>query len=639
MRNFRRFELHKGNKEKFWEIRRYDKTLYFKEGNIKRKAGEKEPTVKPDEKKDFRQAQLAYDKEIQRKLKLGYVEVDRPSAPSEDVEFQAIRLVSLDAKHTLDLNEAQTTKILNFMIDKLVFNKHTPVLNISKWWRRTLHRSDYESFSDIDTLSEDYCTYFDKWMNLSKRDRDYNEEENIPLFKYTDPQYWIITEGECQQIIQSIQSEITKRREKLDADEKKSSPYFRLKEAWLNFHINAQQSGGYQVIPCSLQFHSTKHGHSFFMDTRSWNDVYNTLLSLDIWDRAQPEYLQQEFGSVESFLVNQLLEEWDIDEEPINPDSSTQDNVVQQLLNIEDEVNEAYRLMLRSKNPKKEYAGATVLSNGFRWNASSVKTLSKTLESMDDDIFTERLEDFYAEEVLLRVDEPHLDGNLDLETQRVVNEILNDACHLLNHAHQNIHNTDEELLPSAEDEHGDAFEFDTLEAMLTVLHHLYPDILDHEVISDEQILQDYTHRPAGLDEELMESWRHLLPDSFDCVDLLQGYRAFRQAQAEIESYYDTAKDFCLQYLEEASQAMKFQSELASLRRKMLKSESNTMGQVLLYKLNDLSEPWILTPSELAIIIEAAYQAEQKDALILDLMKFFNTAADADGCTLLSTSNH
>ena len=43
MRNYRRFELHKGNKEKFWEIRRYDKTLYFREGNIKRKTGEKAP--------------------------------------------------------------------------------------------------------------------------------------------------------------------------------------------------------------------------------------------------------------------------------------------------------------------------------------------------------------------------------------------------------------------------------------------------------------------------------------------------------------------------------------------------------------------------------------------------------------------
>ena len=583
--------------------------------------------------------QLAYDKEIQRKLTLGYVEVDRPSTPSEDVDFQAVRLVSVDGEHTLDLNEAEATKILNFMIDKLILNKHTPVLNISKWWRRTLHRSDYESFSDIDPLSEDYCTYFDKWLSLSKRDRDYNEEENIPLFKYTDPQYWIVTADECQQIIQSIQSEITKRREKLDADENKSSPYFRLKESWLAFHINAQKSGGYNVIPCSLQFHSTKHGHSFFMDARNWNEVYNTLLSLDIWDRSQPEYQQQDVDSVESLLINQLLEEWDIDEEPINPDSSTQDNVVQQLLTIEDDVNEAYRLMLRSKNPKKEYADATILSSGFRWNASSVKSLNKTLESMDNEVFTEHLQDFYDEEVLLRVDESHLDGNLDHETQRVVNEILNDACHLLNHAHQNIHNTDEELLPSAEDEHGDAFDLDVLEATLTVLHHLYPNILDYEVISDEQILRDYTHRPAGLDEELMETWRHLLPDSFDCVDLLQGYRAFRQAQAEIESYYDTAKDFCTQYLEEAKQAMKFQSELASLRRKMLKSESNNMGQVLLYKLTDLSEPWILTPSELAIVIEAVYQAENKDALILDLMKFFNTAADADGCTLLSTGNH
>ena len=84
MRDYRRFELHKGNKEKFWEIKRYDKNLYFREGNIKRKAGEKDPTVKREEKKDFRQAQLSYDKEIQRKLGLGYVEVYNPTEPPED---------------------------------------------------------------------------------------------------------------------------------------------------------------------------------------------------------------------------------------------------------------------------------------------------------------------------------------------------------------------------------------------------------------------------------------------------------------------------------------------------------------------------------------------------------------------------
>ena len=91
------------------------------------------------------------------------------------------------------------------MVDKLVFNKRANVLNIARWQRRALHGSDYRSLDEVDSLSEEYCTYFDKWLALSKRDRAYNEEDVIPLFKYTDPQYWIITESECQQIIQSIQ--------------------------------------------------------------------------------------------------------------------------------------------------------------------------------------------------------------------------------------------------------------------------------------------------------------------------------------------------------------------------------------------------------------------------------------------------
>jgi|GEM_PF-5835700 len=639
MRKYRRFELHKGNKEKFWEIKRHDKNLYFREGNIKRKTGEKDPAVKREEKKDFRQAQLAYDKEIQRKLSLGYAEVEKASVPSGDIDFQAIRLVSLDGKHTLDLNEAESTKVLNYMIDKLVFNKHTDVLNISKWQRRTLHGSEFSSLDEIDSLSEDYRTYFDKWLGLSERDRDYNEEDVIPLFKYTDPQYWIITEQECQQIIQSIQSEITKRRDVLTASDKKSSPYFRLKETWLEFHLAAKAGGGYQVIPCSLQFHSTKHGHTFFMDTRNWNDVYNTLINLDIWDRSQPAYVQHEYSAVEEYLEDQLLNEWGIDNEPLPLESSIQENLVQQLLGIEDQVNEAYRDILSSKKPNKDYSGSSFLDNGFRWNATNVRTLSKVLETMDNEIFETELEDYYNEEITEMAEAECEDGNIDIDTQRVINEILNDACHLINHGYQNISNTESELLPSHEGEHGDVFDVLVLAKVISVLKDLYPEILNHEVISEEQILADYAYRPVGLDDELMETWTHLLPDAVDCLSLLEGYFEFIQVEQELMEEYPNAKDFCLKYLKEASAAMKFRSELASMRRKTLSAESNTLGQVLLYKFTDLSEPWVITGTELSVIIEAVYQSEENNALIVSLMKFMNTAADSDGCTLLDTAKH
>ena len=631
MRNYRRFKLHKGNKEKFWEIRRYDKTLYFREGNIKRKTGEKAPTTTPDEKKDFRQAQLAYDKEIQRKLALGYVEVDEASTPTEEVFFQAIRLVSLDGAHTLNLNEAESTKILNFMVDKLVFNKRAKVLNIGRWERRALHGSDYQSLADIDSLSEDYCTYLDKWLALSKRDRAYNEEDVIPLFKYTDPQYWIVTESECQQIIQSIQSELTKRRSVLDESDKKSSPYFRLKEAWLEFHLAAKASGGYQVFPCSLQFHSTKHGHSFFMDARNWNDVFNTLLSLDIWDRTEPTYAQNDFASVEDHLQMELIPSGNAEDAPIPPDSADQENLVSQLLLIEEAVNEAHQGLSKSKK--------NILDGGLKWNATNVKSLIKALESMEDELFETNLADYYEEELTAHAELQCEDGNIDLDTQRVINEILNDACHLLNRAHQNIHNTDGDLFPIAEDQTRDVFDLDILEDVIGALQHLFPEVLNYEVTSEEQILKDYTYRPSGLDEELMESWVHLLPDSIDCLELLEGYLEFIQVEDALVEQYPTAKDFCLKYLRMAQTAMVFRSQLASARRKTLRAESNTMGQVLLYKITDLSEPWILTPTELSIIIEAVYQAEEKNPVLLSLMKFFNTAADSEGCTLLDANNN
>ena len=113
---------------------------------------------------------------------------------------------------------------------------------------------------------------------------------------------------------------------------------------------------------------------------------------------------------------------------------------------------------------------------------------------------------------------------------------------------------------------------------------------------------------------------------------------FIQVEDALAEQYPTAKAFCLKYLRMAQSAMDFRSKLASSRRKTLRAESNTMGKVLLYKIIDLSEPWVLTPTELSIIVEAVYQAEERNPVLLSLMKFFNVAADAEGCTLLDANN-
>jgi hypothetical protein len=638
MREYRRFELHKGNKEKFWEIKRYDKNLYFREGNIKRKTGEKEPTVSREEKKDFRVAQLAYDKEIQRKLSFGYTEVQNASKPSEELDFQAIRLQSLDGNHTLDLSEAEAGKVLNYMIDRLVINRRSNLLNISKWERRTLHRTEYKSLSEIDPLGPDFPTHFDKWLTLSERDRSYNEEEVIPVFKFLDPQYWIITSKECLQIAQSIQGEIDKRRDVLNTSDKEASKYFQLKETWLNFNRTARVGGGYQIIPCSLQFHSTKHGHRFFMDVRSWNDIYNTLSTLKIWDNSAPAY-QKKYASIEEHLQVEVLKQWDLDYEPEPLTSEIRSSVQDQLLTIADEINEAYRDILAVKKPALDHSGVVLIEHGFKWNATTLNKVTATLSQMSDEPFQETLLEFYEEHIYELAEMECEDGNLDSDTRNVINEILNDACHLLNHTHQNIHNTDENLLPTAEDETGNVMVLPTLDYAITTLKNLYPDIASYEFSEDEPAGQTYTHRPAGLDEELMTDWLHLLPDAGVCLQLLQDYLAFAKIQEELRTEYPSTRQFCQEYIAMELDVLKFQSELASKRRKALRQESKKPGKVFRYKLTELSEPWIITNAELNIIVEAMSKVKNQSDSIVKLQNFFNIAVDADGCTLLDARNN
>ena len=199
MRHFRRFELHKGNKELFWEISRHDKELYIRTGKLKKKAGEKDPNPKREELKDFRVAQQEYDRLIQRKLGQGYVEVDKPSLPSQELQIQAIRLRSLDRNHSLALTEGEACALVNFMIEQEIVDKRVQPIDISKWEQRTLRRSDYNSLAEINPFSEDFITYHDKWRQSSIRSRAYNEDEMIPAFKFTDSSYWIVTEEECKQ--------------------------------------------------------------------------------------------------------------------------------------------------------------------------------------------------------------------------------------------------------------------------------------------------------------------------------------------------------------------------------------------------------------------------------------------------------
>ena len=106
---------------------------------------------------------------------------------------------------------------------------------------------------------------------------------------------------------------------------------------------------------------------------------------------------------------------------------------------------------------------------------------------MDDDIFETELVDYYEEELTAHAELECEDGNIDLDTQRVINEILNDACHLLNRAHQNIHNKNRNCCTPKN--HRDVFNL--ISRGHRCPRHLFPEVLNFEVISEEQILKDY----------------------------------------------------------------------------------------------------------------------------------------------------
>lgn len=652
---FRRFELRKGNIEKFWEICRIDKNLHIRKGNLKRKPGEKEEPPKTIEKKDFRVAQIDHDKEIQRKLSQGYQEVRTPSTPSAELEANAIKLVSLDDKESMDLSESEILRILNILIQKEVVDRRAKTLDISKWERRILRFSEYESFDNIDAISADYVTLFAQWHDASKNDRQYNELEQIPAFKYTEPNYWIITADECTKIIDALQDSVEKERAKLqdkaakntsddenagDTTESAGSKLFELKDKWLQFHKNAKKVGGYEVRPAPIQFHSVKKGLQYLLDLPRWNPLYHFLSELEIWDDTAPEYMEQEFASVYEWSISKALEKFGLDAEPQPLDDGQKADISYQLQSIGDILNSTYKTHFK-KGKSNDLADIAV-----RWNKTNIMLLSMVLDKIDEKVFTQEMQEFYAEfidtqadyAVIAETGDEDLSGKIPASTQKIINEILNEACHLVNHSHQNIHNTDNVLISITEDETTNVFAPEVLALVIETLHDLYPNIQDVELEENESFVDKYTFRPSGLDGELMEYWSQLLPDAAVCIGLLQAYAEYSTLKAEfvesLQTALPTAKEVILHGMEQEAQYLDFQSEITKLHKGALQSHSETPGKVSWYKLVDHSEPWVLTTTELQIIVDAVKASKTKNTLVKEVAAFLDSCVEAGGCTLL-----
>jgi predicted DNA-binding WGR domain protein len=626
MRQFRRFELHKGNKEVFWEVSRHDKEIITRWGKLKKKPGEKDPHPKREDKKDFRVAQLEYDKLIQRKLSQGYNEVNGPSLPSEDLEMNAVQLVSLDGQHSLSLAEAQVHSLINYMIDLELFNKRVELLDISKWERRTLRTSPYSKFDEIDPLSEDYIRYFDQWKIRSKRDRSTYEEEEIPAYKFTDRNYWIVTAEECRRIHRAVQNKLDKKTEKSNNDSKPSRTFL-LRQEWSKFHKASIAGGGYEVKPADIRMHSLKGGKYFFTDLRGWNEIYKSLTNLKIWDKSKPAYKKHKSGELSEFIIANTLKELGLDTELLPLDDGIKHDLESQLLIVSDQINEHHRSILLKKNPEADVEEVELIDYGFKWNVTNLKRMISTLNSMEDNCFAEELFDYFEEQLSSLAEESEEGENLDKDTQNIINDILNDACHLINYSHQNICNTTEHLIDIEESVSTDVFAIEKLPQIIACIEDLYPNIADVKIGEDQALEDVYEFRPSGLDAELMEDWLHLLPESIVCLELLQNKFVFEQTIQEIKNEFPSAKHLLSSYLQEEVLYLEFQSQINRKRKKLLAANSEKPGKILLYKLNNLDEPWEFMSKEVSLLITALEKDKKSYQPLVD---FLNEAEDNGG---------
>ena len=633
MRHFRRFELHKGNKELFWEISRHDKELYIRSGKLKKKPGEKDPHPKREELKDFREALLEYDRLIQRKLSQKYEEVTKASKPSDDLSVQAVRLITLDSKHSLSLTESEIYSLLNYMIDNELVNKRSEKIDISKWERRSLRRSPYNALSEIDPFSEDYLTYFDQWRKSSERSRSYSEEDMIPSFKFTDPSYWIITQKECQKIVLAINSSIERKKANQKTKGTVPSSVFKLREAWLSFHKKAVESGGYEVVPGNIQLHSIKKRHHLFLDMRDWNELFSHLHDMKIWDTKEPDYINKEYDSLYQSVIKQTIAAKDLDEELFALDDGIKHEISSQLLELSDDINMQYQEILTLKKPDVDHSNTIFFDHGFKWNATNLRKLQNVISEMDADVFEEELFDFHQEQLAGFVEVE----DLDAETVELINEILNDACHILNHSHQNILNTTDVLLSAEEGVVTNVFEDKKVQAVIRCLADLFPEIGTYDFTEGLKAEEAYAFRPSGLDDELLADWLHLLPEVNICLKLLNTKMEFDDAFKGLLIHFPTAQSLLLSYLDEESSYLNFQSGINKTRKQALEAGSQEPGRIPKYKFLDLSEPWVITEGEVSLFLNALDKHFSTLPEVLEnFHSFLLNAEKSEGFTILKS---
>ena len=296
-------------------------------------------------------------------------------------------------------------------------------------------------------------------------------------------------------------------------------------------------------------------------------------------------------------------------------------------LKVSEAINAQYRTLLQQKDPEKNTDDIDLVDYGFKWNITNLKRMINTLKTMEEHCFDEDLLEYYNEQLSALVEEGDEVEQLDEDTKNVINDILNDACHLINHSHQNIHNSADVLVAVEEDVSMDIFNLAILPKIIECLEDLYPDIGNIEPSEDEEIEDVYSHRPSGLDGELMEDWLHLLPDALDRISLLQSSYVFEQIKTEIRETFPSAKRLLETYIQDEIRFLEFQSALTRKRKSVLSSSSQKFAKILLFKLNNLSEPWAFSEQESALLVNAL---ETSDAPASSLVSFLKEAEKSGG---------
>lgn len=276
----RRFELHKGNKELFWEIWRLDGIITTRYGKIGREEAAEE---KERDFGEYRTAEVEFDRLIRQRMTKGYTEVYKASTPKKPLEYREVRMVTLEGNHGIDLDLDEFEKVINWMIDPIeVVDKSIKSPDLARWQHRALRLL---RMTEIPEDDENYDAFISKLREITKEDRSRSRLKNaVPSFKFLDPQFWIVNAEEAQWIAGECGRTLNKRvRSRLDKGKELTAKQI-LFQKWVAFNEKAVKLGGYEVRSTSAKFTAPKFKTSLGFDAMSYNQLINLLVEMDVVD-------------------------------------------------------------------------------------------------------------------------------------------------------------------------------------------------------------------------------------------------------------------------------------------------------------------------------------------------------------------